>query len=329
MKPYSEISDVSYDAADLHIRWYADGTLNAAANCLDRHLATRGDQTAIIWEGDNPKDHRAITYRELHEEVCKFSNVLKANGACKGDRITIYMPMIPEAAVAMLACARIGAVHSVVFGGFSPDALAGRIIDCESTMVITADEGIRGGKIIPLKQFTDKALQNCPDCAKSIIVRRTGGAIEWVEGRDVWYHEAMAVASADCPAEEMNAEDPMFILYTSGSTGKPKGVLHTTGGYMVYACMTHKYVFDYHEGEVYWCSADVGWITGHSYIVYGPLANGAITMMFEGVPTYPDSSRFWQVVDKHKVNIFYTAPTAIRALMREGDGQSGPATGLH
>ncbi len=320
VRPYSQISDVSYDAADLHIRWYADGTLNAAANCLDRHLATRGDKTAIIWEGDNPEDHRAITYRELHEEVCKFSNVLKANGARKGDRITIYMPMIPEAAIAMLACARIGAVHSVVFGGFSPDALAGRILDCESTMVITADEGIRGGKIIPLKQFTDKALQKCPDCTKSIIIRRTGGAVEWVEGRDVWYHKAMAVASADCPAEEMNAEDPMFILYTSGSTGKPKGVLHTTGGYMVYASMTHEYVFDYHDGEVYWCSADVGWITGHSYIVYGPLANGAITLMFEGVPTYPDSSRFWKVVDKHKVNIFYTAPTAIRALMREGDG---------
>ncbi|MGB1357400.1 MAG: acetate--CoA ligase, partial [Candidatus Puniceispirillaceae bacterium] len=320
MKPYSQISDVSYDAADLHIRWYADGTLNAAANCLDRHLATRGDQTAIIWEGDNPEDHRTITYRELHEEVCKFSNVLKANGARKGDRITIYMPMIPEATVAMLACARIGAVHSVVFGGFSPDALAGRILDCESTMVITADEGVRGGKSVPLKQNTDKALQNCPDCTKSIVVRRTGGAVDWVEGRDVWYHEAMATASADCEAEEINAEDPMFILYTSGSTGKPKGVLHTTGGYMVYASMTHQYVFDYHDGDIYWCTADVGWITGHSYIVYGPLANGAITMMFEGVPTYPDSSRFWQVVDKHKVNIFYTAPTAIRALMREGDG---------
>ena len=320
MKPYSEISDVSYDAADLHIRWYADGTLNAAANCLDRHLATRGNQTAIIWEGDSPEDHRTITYQELHEEVCKFSNVLKANGARKGDRITIYMPMIPEATVAMLACARIGAVHSVVFGGFSPDALAGRILDCESTMVITADEGVRGGKSVPLKQNTDKALQSCPDCTKSIVVRRTDGAVDWVEGRDVWYHEAMATASADCPAEEMNAEDPMFILYTSGSTGKPKGVLHTTGGYMVYASMTHQYVFDYHDGDIYWCTADVGWITGHSYIVYGPLANGAITMMFEGVPTYPDNSRFWQVVDKHKVNIFYTAPTAIRALMREGDG---------
>ena len=319
MTPYTQISDVSYDAADLHIRWYADGTLNAAANCLDRHLASRGDQTAIIWEGDNPEDHRTITYRELHEEVCKFSNVLKANGACKGDRITIYMPMIPEATVAMLACARMGAVHSVVFGGFSPDALAGRILDCESTMVITADEGVRGGKSVPLKQNTDMALQNCPDCTKSIIVRRTGVAVDWVEGRDVWYHEAMATASIDCPAEEMNAEDPMFILYTSGSTGKPKGVLHTTGGYLVYASMTHKYVFDYHDDDVYWCAADIGWITGHSYIVYGPLANGAITMMFEGVPTYPDSSRFWRVVDKHNVNIFYTAPTAIRALMREGN----------
>ena len=320
IKPYSQISDVSYDAGDLHINWFADGTLNAAANCLDRHLATRGDQTAIIWEGDDPADSRHITYAELHEEVCRFANVMKAEGARKGDRITIYMPMIPEATVAMLACARIGAVHSVVFGGFSPDALAGRILDCESTMVITADEGVRGGKSVPLKQNTDMALQNCPDCTKSIIVRRTGRAVDWVEGRDVWYHEAMATASADCPAEEMNAEDPMFILYTSGSTGKPKGVLHTTGGYMVYASMTHQYVFDYHDGDIYWCTADVGWITGHSYIVYGPLANGAITMMFEGVPTYPDSSRFWQVVDKHKVNIFYTAPTAIRALMREGDG---------
>ena len=319
IKPYSQISDVSYDAKDLHINWYADGTLNAAANCLDRHLATRGDQTAIIWEGDEPDQHRHITYRELHEEVCKFANVLKANGAKKGDRITIYMPMIPEATVAMLACARIGAVHSVVFGGFSPDALAGRIQDCDSTMVITADEGVRGGRPIPLKANTDEALANCPDCKTAIVVKRTGGKIDWVDGRDVWYHEAMASASADCPAEEMNAEDPMFILYTSGSTGKPKGVLHTTGGYMVYASMTHQYVFDYHDGDIYWCTADVGWVTGHSYIVYGPLANGAVTLMFEGVPTYPDSSRFWRVVEKHKVNIFYTAPTAIRALMREGD----------
>ena len=319
IKPYSQISDVSYDAKDLHIKWYADGTLNAAANCLDRHLATRGDQTAIIWEGDEPDQHRHITYRELHEEVCKFANVLKANGAKKGDRITIYMPMIPEATVAMLACARIGAVHSVVFGGFSPDALAGRIQDCDSTMVITADEGVRGGRPIPLKANTDEALANCPDCKTAIVVKRTGGKIDWFDGRDVWYHEAMASASADCPAEEMNAEGPMFILYTSGSTGKPKGVLHTTGGYMVYASMTHQYVFDYHGGDIYWCTADVGWVTGHSYIVYGPLANGAVTLMFEGVPTYPDSSRFWRVVEKHKVNIFYTAPTAIRALMREGD----------
>ena len=324
IKPYSQVSDVSYDKADLHISWFGDGTLNAAANCLDRHLASRGDQTAIIWEGDDPADSRHISYAELHEEVCKFANVLKAEGAKKGDRITIYMPMIPEATVAMLACARIGAVHSVVFGGFSPDALAGRIQDCDSNMVITADEGLRGGKPVPLKANTDAALESCPDCNKVIVVRRTGGDIGWVDGRDVWYHEAMADASADCPPEEMNAEDPMFILYTSGSTGKPKGVLHTTGGYMVYASMTHQYVFDYKDGDVYWCTADVGWVTGHSYIVYGPLANGATTLMFEGVPTWPDSSRFWQVVEKHKVSIFYTAPTAIRALMREGDA---PVTG--
>ncbi len=324
IKPYSQVSDVSYDKADLHISWFGDGTLNAAANCLDRHLAGRGDQTAIIWEGDDPADSRHISYAELHEEVCKFANVLKAEGAKKGDRITIYMPMIPEATVAMLACARIGAVHSVVFGGFSPDALAGRIQDCDSNMVITADEGLRGGRPVPLKANTDAALESCPDCNKVVVVRRTGGDIGWVDGRDVWYHEAMADASADCPPEEMNAEDPMFILYTSGSTGKPKGVLHTTGGYMVYASMTHQYVFDYKDGDVYWCTADVGWITGHSYIVYGPLANGATTLMFEGVPTWPDSSRFWQVVEKHKVSIFYTAPTAIRALMREGDA---PVTG--
>ncbi|MCH1474924.1 MAG: acetate--CoA ligase [Alphaproteobacteria bacterium] len=319
IKPYSQVSDVSYDKADLHISWFGDGTLNAAANCLDRHLASRGTQTAIIWEGDDPADSRHISYAELHEEVCKFANVLKAEGAKKGDRITIYMPMIPEATVAMLACARIGAVHSVVFGGFSPDALAGRIQDCDSNMVITADEGLRGGRPVPLKANTDAALESCPDCSKVVVVRRTGGDIGWVDGRDVWYHEAMADASADCPPEEMNAEDPMFILYTSGSTGKPKGVLHTTGGYMVYASMTHQYVFDYKDGDVYWCTADVGWVTGHSYIVYGPLANGATTLMFEGVPTYPDSSRFWQVVEKHRVSIFYTAPTAIRALMREGD----------
>ena len=319
MKPYTKVENVSYDAKDLSIKWYEDGTLNAAANCLDRHLAERGDQTAIIFEGDEPSDSRHITYRELHEEVSKFANVLKARGVKKGDRVTIYMPMIPEAAVAMLATARIGAIHSVVFGGFSPDALAGRIIDCDSSVVITADEGVRGGRGIPLKANTDAALENCPMCKTSIVVRRTGGDINWVEGRDFWYHEEMAKASGDCPPAEMNAEDPLFILYTSGSTGKPKGVMHTTGGYMVYSSMTHQYVFDYQDGDVYWCTADVGWVTGHSYIIYGPLANGATTLMFEGVPTYPDASRFWQVVEKHKVSIFYTAPTAIRALMREGD----------
>ena len=319
IKPYTKVENVSYDAKDLSIKWYEDGTLNAAANCLDRHLAERGDQTAIIFEGDEPSDSRHITYRELHEEVSKFANVLKARGVKKGDRVTIYMPMIPEAAVAMLATARIGAIHSVVFGGFSPDALAGRIIDCDSSVVITADEGVRGGRSIPLKANTDAALENCPMCKTSIVVRRTGGDINWVEGRDFWYHEEMAKASSDCPPAEMNAEDPLFILYTSGSTGKPKGVMHTTGGYMVYASMTHQYVFDYQDGDVYWCTADVGWVTGHSYIIYGPLANGATTLMFEGVPTYPDASRFWQVVEKHKVSIFYTAPTAIRALMREGD----------
>ena len=319
IKPYSKISSVSYDKSDLHIRWYEDGSLNAAANCLDRHLADRGEQTAIIWEGDEPDQHKHISYNALHAEVCRFANALRTRGIKKGDRVTIYMPMIPEAAVAMLACARIGAVHSVVFGGFSPDALAGRINDCESNCVITADEGVRGGKTIPLKANTDKALENCPDCTSCFVVRRTGNAVEMQDGRDIWYHEAIAEMSDDCPAEEMSAEDPMFILYTSGSTGKPKGVLHTTGGYMVYASMTHQYVFDYHDGDIYWCTADVGWVTGHSYILYGPLANGATTVMFEGVPNYPDNSRFWQVVDKHKVNIFYTAPTAIRALMRDGD----------
>jgi acetyl-CoA synthetase len=319
IKPFTQVKDVSFGQSDLHINWYADGTLNVAANCLDRHLAERGDQVAIIWEGDDPSDDRKITYRELHAEVCKFSNVLKAQGMKKGDRITIYMPMIPEAAVAMLACARIGAVHSIVFGGFSPDALAGRIQDCDSNCVITADEGLRGGRTVPLKANTDAALASCPDCTTAIVVRRTGGSVAMKEGRDVWYHEAMAEASADCPPEEMNAEDPLFILYTSGSTGKPKGVLHTSGGYIVYASMTHKYVFDYKDGETYWCTADVGWVTGHSYIVYGPLANGATTLMFEGVPNYPDNSRFWQVCDKHDVNIFYTAPTALRALMGAGD----------
>ena len=320
IKPYSQISDVCYDKPDVHIKWYADGTLNASANCLDRHLKTRGDQTAIIWEGDDPDDAKHITYKDLHEQVCRFANALKARGIKKGDRVTIYMPMVPEAAVAMLACTRIGAIHSVVFGGFSPDALAGRIQDCQSNCVITADEGVRGGRAIPLKANTDKALQSCPECTTCFVIQRTGEQISWQEGRDVWYHEAVAAALPDCPPEELNAEDPMFILYTSGSTGKPKGVLHTTGGYMVYASMTHHYVFDYQDGDIYWCTADVGWVTGHSYILYGPLANGATTLMFEGVPTYPDSGRFWQVVEKHKVSIFYTAPTAIRALMREGDG---------
>ncbi|MCH8918110.1 MAG: acetate--CoA ligase [Proteobacteria bacterium] len=318
IKPYTSVKDTSFEG-DISIRWYADGTLNACANCVDRHLESRGGQTAIIWEGDDPANHKHITYHELHREVCKFANVLKARGVKKGDRVTIYMPMIPEAAYAMLACARIGAVHSVVFGGFSPDSLAGRITDCASTCVITADEGVRGGRKVPLKANTDAAIAQCQGVATCIVVKRTGGAIDWVEGRDVWYHEAMAAAGEDCEPEVMNAEDPLFILYTSGSTGKPKGVLHTTGGYMVYAAMTHKYVFDYHDGDIYWCTADVGWVTGHSYIVYGPLANGAITLMFEGVPNYPDTSRFWQVVDKHKVNIFYTAPTAIRALMQGGD----------
>ena len=320
IKPYSQISDVCYDKPDVHIKWYADGTLNASANCLDRHLKTRGDQTAIIWEGDDPADAKHITYKDLHKQVCRFANALKARGIKKGDRVTIYMPMVPEAAVAMLACTRIGAIHSVVFGGFSPDALAGRIQDCQSNCVITADEGVRGGRAIPLKANTDKALQSCPECTTCFVIQRTGEQISWQEGRDVWYHEAVAAASPDCPPEELNAEDPMFILYTSGSTGKPKGVLHTTGGYMVYASMTHHYVFDYQDGDIYWCTADVGWVTGHSYILYGPLANGATTLMFEGVPTYPDSGRFWQVVEKHKVSIFYTAPPAIRALMREGDG---------
>ncbi|HTI86841.1 MAG TPA: acetate--CoA ligase [Alphaproteobacteria bacterium] len=318
IKPFTKIKDVKY-AGNVHIRWFWDGTLNACVNCVDRHLAKRGDQTAIIWEGDDPKDSKHITYRELHREVCKLANVLKVRGIRKGDRVTIYMPMIPEATVAMLACARIGAIHSVVFGGFSPESLIGRIQDCDSNAVITADEGVRGGKKIPLKANTDEALARCPSVKTCIVVKRTGSPIKWMNGRDVWYHEAMSEVSDECPAEEMNAEDPLFILYTSGSTGKPKGVLHTTGGYLVFVSMTHQYVFDHHDGDIYWCTADVGWVTGHSYIVYGPLANGATTLMFEGVPNYPDFSRFWQVVDKHKVNIFYTAPTAIRALMREGD----------
>ena len=322
-KPYTQIKDTSFDVDDLHVRWFHDGTLNAAYNCLDRHLAARGNQVAIIWEGDDPAVDRKITFRQLHEEVCRFANGLKSIGVNKGDRVTIYLPMIPEVAVAMLACARIGAVHSVVFGGFSPDSLAGRIQDCDSNVVITADEGVRGGRIVPLKKNTDAALASCPTIEKCVVVKRTGGDVGWADGRDVWYHDLVAAQSTDCPAEEMAAEDPLFILYTSGSTGKPKGVLHTTGGYMVYVAMTHHYVFDYHDGDVYWCTADAGWVTGHSYILYGPLANGAITLMFEGVPNYPDASRFWQVCDKHAVNIFYTAPTAIRALMREG---AGPVT---
>jgi acetyl-CoA synthetase len=319
-KPYSKIKDTSYDTHDVHIRWFYDGTLNASYNCLDRHLAKRGDQVAILWEGDDPKEDKKITYRELHRDVCKFANVLKSLGAKKGDRITIYMPMIPEAAIAILACARIGAIHSVVFGGFSPDSLANRIQDADCSIVVTADEGLRGGRKVPLKKNADEAVADCPTVKKCVVVKRTGGKVDWQDGRDVWYHEAMAKASADCAPEVMGAEDPLFILYTSGSTGQPKGVLHTTGGYMVYTSMTHQYVFDYKDGEIFWCTADVGWVTGHSYIVYGPLANGATTVMFEGVPNYPDTSRFWQVCDKHKVNIFYTAPTAIRALMREGDG---------
>ena len=318
MKPYTKIRDVSYNKEDLHIKWYEDGTLNASYNCLDRHLETKGNNTAIIWEGDDPNESKHISYNELYEQVCKFSNVLINAGAKKGDRITIYMPMIPEATVAMLACTRIGAIHSVVFGGFSPDALAGRIEDCNSTIIITADEGIRGGKKIPLKSNTDEAISKAKMCKTTIVVKRTEAEINWIDGQDIWYHEEMEKASANCPPAEINAEDPMFILYTSGSTGKPKGVLHTTGGYMVYASMTHHYVFDYQENEIYWCTADVGWVTGHSYIVYGPLSNGATTLMFEGVPNYPTVSRFWEIVDKHKVNIFYTAPTAIRALMAEG-----------
>jgi len=319
IKPFTQIDDVSWDKDDLYIRWFADGTLNASANCIDRHLPAKKDETAIIWEGDDPEVDCTITYGELYEHVCRFANGLKSIGVKKGDRVTLYMPMIPEAAYAMLACARIGAVHSVVFGGFSPDALAGRITDCESEYVITADEGIRGAKPIPLKANVDKAVEIAGGVQKVVVVKRTGADVGWVEGRDVAYESLITAQAADCPPEEMNAEDPLFILYTSGSTGKPKGVMHTTGGYMVWASMTHELVFDYKPGEVYWCTADVGWVTGHSYIVYGPLANGAITLMFEGVPNYPGPDRFWQVVDKHQVNIFYTAPTAIRALMREGD----------
>tara|TARA_R110002020_G_scaffold135469_2_gene302442 strand:- start:1785 stop:3737 length:1953 start_codon:yes stop_codon:yes gene_type:complete len=321
-KPYTKVKNTSFNGK-VAIKWFEDGLTNVSYNCIDRHLEKRGDQVAIIWEGDNPYDDKKITYRELYDQVCRLANVMKSSGVKKGDRVTIYMPMIPEAAYAMLACTRIGAIHSIVFGGFSPDALAGRISDCESTFVITADEGLRGGKKVPLKHNADLAIKIAERdgviVKNVLVVQRTAGKIEWFDARDIWYHEAVAAAKPDCPPAKMKAEDPLFILYTSGSTGKPKGVLHTTAGYLVYASMTHEYVFDYHEGDIYWCTADVGWVTGHSYIVYGPLANGATTLMFEGVPNYPSPSRFWDVVDKHQVNIFYTAPTAIRALMGAGD----------
>ena len=319
MTPYTRVKNTSYDPGHVSIKWYEDGLLNVSANCLDRHLAQRGDKVAIIWEGDNPAEDRKLTYRELHGEVCKFANVLKAQGVKRGDMVCLYMPMVPEAAIAMLACTRIGAVHSIVFGGFSPEALSGRIIDSGSSIVITADEGLRGGRPIPLKKNVDEALTH-PDTKvnKVIVLKRTGGKVAWHDHRDIWWHDAVAAASPDCPPEAMGAEDPLFVLYTSGSTGKPKGVLHTTGGYLVYAALTFKYVFDYHEEDIYWCTADVGWVTGHSYLVYGPLANGATTLMFEGVPNYPATNRMSQVVDKHQVSILYTAPTAIRALMAKG-----------
>jgi len=316
-KPWDTVRD--YDYKKGHIRWFDGAKLNVSYNCLDRHLEKRGDQTAIIWEGDDPNDDKKISYRELHEDVCKLANVLKSRNVKKGDRVSIYMPMIPEASVAMLACTRIGAVHSIVFGGFSPEALRDRIADSDCQVVITADEGLRGSKPVPLKANVDKAIAECPNVHTVLVVKRTGGDIAWNDRCDLWYDDEMSKASTDCPPEEMDAEDPLFILYTSGSTGKPKGVLHTTGGYLLHAAISHKYIFDYHDGDIYWCTADVGWVTGHTYIVYGPLANGATTLMFEGVPTYPDASRFWQVVDKHQVNIFYTAPTAIRALMAQGD----------
>lgn len=319
IKPYSRVKNTSF-SGDVSIKWFEDGTLNASVNCIDRHLPEKADDIALIFEGDDPNDSKNVTYGQMHEQVCKLANGLRSRGIKKGDRVTIYLPMVTEAVFAMLACARIGAVHSVVFGGFSPDALAGRIIDCASKYVITADQGVRGGKAIPLKDNVDKALEKCPDVETVVVLRRTGGTIGWQEGRDVWYHDLTADMPATCEPEEMAAEDPLFILYTSGSTGTPKGVLHTTGGYMVWTSMTHEYVFDYKQGDIYWCTADVGWVTGHSYIVYGPLANGATSLVFEGVPTYPDAGRFWQVCDKHQVNIFYTAPTAIRALMRLGDG---------
>ncbi len=319
IKPYSTVREVNFDPNNLHIRWYQDGTLNVSANCLDRHLAERGEQAAIIWEGDDPGESLTITYRDLYERVCRLANALKGMGVKKGDKVCLYLPMIPEAAIAMLAVARLGAIHCIVFGGFSPEALAGRIVDCQCTVLITADEGLRGGRKVALKVNADKALEQCPTIAHVVVVERTGSGVAMQAGRDVWYHDAVAQQSTVCPPEEMAAEDPLFILYTSGSTGKPKGVLHTTGGYLVYAAMTHQYVFDYRPGEVFWCTADVGWVTGHSYCVYGPLANGGITLMFEGIPNYPSNARFWEVIDKHQVNIFYTAPTAIRALMRDGD----------
>ena len=319
IKPFSKVKNTSYNPTDVSIKWFEDGTLNVCHNCVDRHLAKRGDQTAILWEGDDPKDDKKLTYNQLHAEVCRFANVLKARGIKKGDRVTIYMPMIPEAAISMLACARIGAVHSVVFGGFSPDSLAGRIEDCKSNVVVTADEGLRGGRKIPLKANVDAACEKASGVTSVIVVKRTNAPVNMKSGRDIYYDEIAKTVSPDCPCEEMNAEDPLFILYTSGSTGKPKGVLHTSGGYLVYTSITHQYVFDYHDGDIYWCTADVGWVTGHSYILYGPLSNGAISMMFEGVPNYPTNSRFWEVCDKHKVNIIYTAPTAIRALMQGGN----------